>query len=81
MSTQSVMIGMKFAQGDFEPQNFKEINCISKIFHFFLLTFIGASFMVLLEILDNVSKVFGFFGLVARSIWLVIKPENDPQET
>ena len=58
MAQQSCVIGMKFAQGDYEPQNFKKNGCFSKILKIFLLTFFGAFLIIPLELLDNLSKIF-----------------------
>ena len=54
---------MKFAQGDFEPQNFKQSNCISKLINIMLLTFAGILLVIPVEILDNLCKLFKLFGL------------------
>lgn len=55
---------MKFAQGDFEPQNFKKLGCLNKFVNILLLTFTGAFFLIPIEILDNLSKIFQLPGLV-----------------
>lgn len=64
MAQQSCIIGMKFAQGDFEPQNFKQTSCFSKLVNIMLLTFTGVFFVIPVEILDNLCKMFKLFGLL-----------------
>ena len=64
MAQQSCIIGMKFAQGDFEPQNFKKTGFFNKIMNIMLLTFTGGLLVVPIEILDNLNKVFRLPGLI-----------------
>lgn len=63
MACQSCIIGMKFAQGDFEPQNFRSLRCFNKLLNMILLTFVGASVSILMELLDNACRIFKVFGL------------------
>jgi hypothetical protein len=55
---------MKFAQGDFEPQNFYKIGCFRKLKSVILLTFIGVYQSIFIEVMDNLCKIFSFFGLL-----------------
>lgn len=64
MAQQSSIIGMKFSQGDFEPQNFRNANYLVKLVNVFFLTFLGALFIVPLEVLDNLSKFCKLPGLI-----------------
>lgn len=55
---------MKFAQGDFEPQKFKDQGCLSKLTNVLLLTFTGVFLVIPVELLDNLCKIFKLFGLI-----------------
>jgi hypothetical protein len=76
MVQQSSIIGMKFAQGDFEPLNFKNINIFTKISNIALLTIIGMTIMVIIEILDAATKVCKLFGLIFGGTKGATKVEN-----
>ena len=67
---------MKFAQGDYEPQNFKKLGCIKKILKIMLLTFIGSFLIVPLELLDNLCKIIQLPGLIFGGPNGVIKVKN-----
>jgi len=64
MATQSCVIGIKFSQGDFEPQAFAKNSCIGKLINIALLTFAGCFLLVPLEVLDNLTKIFKLPGLL-----------------
>lgn len=64
MATQSSVIGMKFAQGDFEPQNFNKMSCLTKLMNFLTLTIIGAFLFVIIEVLDNLKNILKLVGLL-----------------
>ena len=55
---------MKFAQGDFEPQNFKSSGFFNKAKNILLLTFIGSFYLIPIELLDNFCKIFKLPGLL-----------------
>ena len=55
---------MKFAQGDFEPHNFKALGCFGRLVNIMILTFIGVLFTGPIEILDNLCKMFTLPGLL-----------------
>ena len=40
------------------------MKCFYKFLNFLLLTFIGAALLLPIELLDNTSKLFKFFGLM-----------------
>lgn len=64
LTQQSCIIGMKFAQGDFEPHNFKALGCFGRFVNIMILTFIGVFFTAPIEILDNLTKMFTLPGLL-----------------
>lgn len=55
---------MKFAQGDFEPQNFNMLPCLSKLMNFLILTIIGSIMFVIIEVLDSLKNILKLFGLL-----------------
>ena len=55
---------MKFAQGDFEPQNFNTLPCLSKLMNFLILTIIGSVMFVIIEVLDSLKNILKLFGLL-----------------
>lgn len=57
MVLQSCIIGIKFSQGEFEPQNIRKQSYLKVTFNTIMLTFLGAIFIIPLEILENVCKI------------------------
>lgn len=64
MAQQSCIIGIKFAQGDYEPQNYQKMNCFSRLTNILLLTVLGATTTFLVEVIDNVAKIMKLPGLL-----------------
>jgi hypothetical protein len=64
MATQSCVIGMKFAQGFFEPQNLKKASCLARFVSMLMLTFVGAILFIPIELIDNLCKIAKLPGLL-----------------
>lgn len=76
MAQQGCIIAIKFVQGDFEPHKFKKISCFAKILNMLFLSFIGILFLIPIEILDNLVKIFKLPGLLIGGPNGVLKVEN-----
>ena len=60
----SCTIVIKFSQGDFEKNNWKDYNIVHKTFHYLLLTIAGYLVMTLVFFVDVAKRQFLLIGLL-----------------